>query len=66
MKRPRRYVIYDQFHWLNPNHLVRVIDGAWNDALEQYRFYKAAFPKESLGLVTEEEFLRKKEALRQC
>ena len=59
-----RYVIYDQFHWLAPDHLVRVVEGTWNDALEQYRFYKAAFPTESLGLVTEEEFQRIKESLR--
>ena len=42
------WVIYDQFHWLNPDHLVRIVKGTWEEALEQYRFYKDAFPYESL------------------
>ena len=59
-----RYVISDQFHWLSPDHLERVVEGYWEEVLEQYGFYKAAFPDESLGLVTEERFNMIKESLR--
>lgn len=47
---PNEYVIYDQFHWGNPDHLEVHVDG-WDNALSQYLFYKEAFPTESLGLV---------------
>lgn len=52
------YVIYDQFHWLTPDHL-EVPASSWDDALAKYRFYKAAYPNESLGLCTLEEFQKK-------
>lgn len=50
------YVIYDQFHWLNPDHLERHVIGTWQEAVEQYCFYKSAFPGESLGLVNNEQY----------
>ena len=49
------FVIYDQFHWGNHDHLEVHVDG-WDNALNQYRFYKDAFPNESLGLVDVERF----------
>lgn len=52
------YVIYDQFHWLTPDHL-EVPASSWDEAMSLYRFYKAASPKESLGLCTLAEFLKK-------
>lgn len=56
-----RYVIYDQFHWLSPDHLVRYCEN-WKEALEYYRFYKALFPDESLGLTDENDFKKILEA----
>lgn len=50
-----KYVIYDQFHWLSPDHLERHAEG-WENALKQYAFYKAAYSGESLGLVTKETY----------
>lgn len=52
------YVIYDQYHWLTPDHL-EVPASSWDEALSLYQFYKAAYPKESLGLCTLAEFQRK-------
>ena len=55
------YVIYDQFHWHTPDHIeVPVTD--WETALEVYKFLKELHPGESLGLVTKEEFLKKKKS----
>ena len=60
-KKNHHWVIYDQFHWLKPDHLERHVTGTWDEALEQYRFYRAAFPNESLGLTDIETFNKKKQ-----
>lgn len=56
------HVIYDQFHWLTPDHL-EIPASSWDDALVKYRFYKDAYPNESLGLCTFEEFQKKSRSI---
>lgn len=55
MGMPRRenvtYVIYDQFHWCNPDHIERQVKG-WKSALATYCFLKDVYANVSLGLVT--------------
>ena len=57
------YVIYDQFHWLDPNHLESPCANH-KEALERYEFLKAAFPGESLGMTTKSKFMKLKESLK--
>lgn len=59
----QRYVIYDQFHWLDSDHLEMTVSG-YDYALKVYAFQKAANPDKSLGFVTEEHFKRIKESLK--
>ena len=59
----QRFVIYDQFHWLNSDHLEMTISG-YDYALKVYSFQKEANPDKSLGFVTEEQFKRIKESLK--
>ena len=56
----REWFIYDQFHLLRPDHIERYITGTWEEALEQYRFYRACYPAESLGITDLESFNKKK------
>lgn len=58
-----RYFIYDQFHWLRPDHIELSYD-TWDEALEAYNFMKQAHPSESLGLTDETWFNRIKESIR--
>lgn len=60
-----KYVIYDQFHWLCPDHVERHVEGTKKEILEQYAFYVDCYPNESLGLVPEVEFKKLKESLKQ-
>lgn len=60
-----KYVVYDQFHWNQPNHLVRPVTGTKQEVLEQYAFYKDCFPQESLGLLPEKDFNKLKENIMQ-
>ena len=55
-----RFAIYDQFHWLRPDHIEVIVEGTEKEALECYQFYKELFSGESLGFTTEEDFLRLK------
>ena len=59
----KKYVIYDQFHWLNPDHLELTISG-WGYALKVYAFEKEANPDKTLGLTTEEEYKKIKQSLK--
>ena len=59
----QRFVIYDQFHWLDSDHLEMTISG-YDYALKVYAFQKEANPDKSLGFVTEEQFKRIKESLK--
>lgn len=59
----KKYVIYDQFHWLNPDHLELTISG-WDYALKVYAFEKEANPDKTLGLITEEEYKKIKQSLK--
>lgn len=45
------YVIYDQFHFGNKDHLEIHVK-RWEQAVDQYRFYKAFNPQTVLGLCT--------------
>ena len=56
-KDTRRYVVYDQFHWLDPDHVEYVFKGK-EYALNNYAFLKQAHPDKTLGLVSAEEFER--------
>ena len=64
---PRResvtYVIYDQFHWCRPDHLVRQVKG-WKAALATYAFLKEVYAGTSLGLVTLEYYQHLKQSLK--
>lgn len=57
-------VVYDQYHWHQPDHVERHVEGTRKDILEQYDFYKTVHPRESLGLSTEEYFTKLKESLK--
>lgn len=57
-----KFVIYDQFHWLAPDHLEVTCEN-WDEALAQYRFFRDAHPGESLGLTTLDDFKRIKESI---
>ena len=56
-KRDRTYVVYDQFHWLDPNHIEYCFKG-WDSALANYNFLKAAHTDKTLGLVTVEYYMK--------
>ena len=56
------YVIYDQFHWLDPNHLESPCANR-KEAIERYKFLKDAFPGESLGMLTKRKFIELKKSL---
>lgn len=58
-KDEQRYVVYDQFHWLAPDRLEYVFAG-WEYALKNYAFLKQAHPDKTLGLVTVEDYEKKK------
>lgn len=56
------YVIYDQFHWLWPDHLEIPVKG-WTAALATYRLEKACCAEgDSLGLTTLEDFKKIKKS----
>ena len=48
----REAVIYDQYY--NGEHIVRYVTGTRQEILDQYIFYKDAYPDKSLGLVCKE------------
>lgn len=50
-KGKRKAVVYDQF---KHSGIARHVEGTRKEVLEQYAFYKAAYPHLSLGLVCEE------------
>lgn len=52
-----KFVIYDQFHWQCPDHLVELVPG-WDKALARYNHWKTFFPSESYGLLSLDEFKR--------
>ncbi len=58
-----RYVVFDQFHWNDPDHLEYVF-GGWEYALSNYRFLKAAHPDKTLGLTSVENYEKIKEGTR--
>ena len=46
------YMIYDQYgDFFSKNHLEVAVRG-WEQAVEQYRFYKVFYPNRSIGLCT--------------
>ena len=53
------YVVFDQFHWLDPDHLEYCFKG-FDYALANYSFLKAAHPDKSLGFTSEENYLKLK------
>jgi hypothetical protein len=56
------YVIYDQFHWLSPDHLEIPVKG-WTAALEVYRMEKVCrTERDSLGLTTLENYKKLKQS----
>ncbi len=59
----REYVIYDQFHWLDMDHLEMTVSG-YDYALKVYAFQKEANPDKCLGFVTKEQFVKIKESLK--
>lgn len=52
-----QYVIYDQFHWQRPDHLVELVKG-WDETLARYKHWKTFFPNESYGLLSLDKFKR--------
>lgn len=56
------YVIYDQFgDFFSKSHLEVSVRG-WEQAVEQYRFYKEFNPERSIGLSTKEYYDNKKKS----
>lgn len=53
------YVVFDQFHWLDPDHLEYCFKG-FDYALANYTFLKAAHQDKSLGFTSEENYLKLK------
>lgn len=45
------YCVYDQFHFKAKEHLEVPVKG-YQQAIDAYAFYKAAYPGQSLGLCT--------------
>ena len=58
------YVIYDEFHWGNPDHLESPCAN-YKEALERYKFLKESFPNDIFGLTTKKKFLKLKELYKQ-
>lgn len=56
------YVIYDQFGDFFDNSHLEVSVKGWEQAVEQYRFYKEFSPGRSLGLTTIEYYKQIKES----
>lgn len=56
------YVIYDQFHFYDADHLERPVKGR-KFALETYKFLKQAYPDKILGLSTIEYYKNLKESI---
>lgn len=52
-----KFVIYDQFHWQRPDHLVELVTGR-DEALARYKHWKTFFPGESYGLLSLDKFKR--------
>ena len=61
-KADKEYVVFDEFHWLSPDHIEYIYRG-WEYALANYRFLKQSYPNECLGLTTREDYMRKVEAM---
>lgn len=61
-EKDEEYVVFDQYHWLFPDHLEYIYKG-WEYALANYNFLKQSYPKESLGLITKEEYMKKIDAM---
>ena len=56
------YVIYDEYgDFFNKSHLEVPVKG-WDQAVEQYRFYKSFNPQTVLGLCTKEYYDNKKKS----
>ena len=51
----KTYVVYDQFHWGDINHLEYLFKG-FRYALENYRFLKEAHPDKTLGMLEIEKY----------
>lgn len=58
------YVVYDQFHWLDADHLEYQFKGL-NYALDNYRFLKASHPDKVLGLLEVDKYKKLKESYKQ-
>lgn len=52
-----RYMIYDQFHWLRPDHFQEEVKGR-DQALARYHFHKVFHPECVLALSTIESYNR--------
>ena len=57
-KEQRDFVVYDQSHWNDPDHIEYVYHGYTYD-MENYNFLKMAHPDKTLGIVTKEYFKQK-------
>lgn len=53
------WVVYDQFHWHDPDHIERVFCDK-ETALGYYRFIKEAFPRETFGMCKYDKYLKLK------
>ena len=56
------YMIYDQFHWLSPNHFQEEVKGR-DQALIRYTFHKVFHPECNLAVSTIEAYYRKVQSL---
>lgn len=63
IKNHKTYVVYDQFHWNDPDHIEYRFDG-WESALANYGFFKDANPDKTLGLTDLENFNAIKQSIR--
>lgn len=57
------YCIYDQYHFGSKEHLEVPVKGH-DEAVKAYTFYKASYPKESLGLASMEYYRHLKNSYR--
>lgn len=57
-EKDEEYVVYDQFHWNDPNHLEYVFKGR-DYALKNYVFLVRAHPDKSLGFTLKKLYIEK-------
>ena len=51
------YVIYDQYGWQLPGHLVSPVSGTKDEVLQMYRFLKDCNPGHSLAVLPRDDFI---------